>query len=136
MVPTGAVPAAEFSSEGAFEPALEFHPGLPETTGVTNTNIPVCVVKLLFVVSVVIAPLHYSAASWQAGKAPPAGSTIADLQKAFAEGESALQRGELDAAEAAFRRVLAADPRAGGAYANLGVIAMRPRKWSQSLELF
>src|SRR6266481_4745162 len=135
MVPTSAVPAAEFSSEGAFEPALEFHTGLTETTGVTNTSIPVCAVQLLFIVSVVVAPLHYSAASWQSGKGPPAGSTIADPQKTFAEGEAALQRGELDAAEAAFRRVLAADPRSAAAYANLGVVAMRRRDWNHALAL-
>src|ERR1700687_2277423 len=64
-----------------------------------------------------------------------ASSTAADLQKTFAEGEAALQRGELDAAEAAFRKVLAADPRAGAAYANLGVIAMRRKDWDHAISL-
>jgi len=46
-----------------------------------------------------------------------------------------LQRGELEAAEAAFRKVLATEPRAGAAYANLGVIAMRREQWDQALTL-
>jgi len=40
-----------------------------------------------------------------------------------------LQSGDLQAAEDAFRKVLAADPKAGAAYANLGVIAMRRKQW-------
>jgi Tfp pilus assembly protein PilF len=35
----------------------------------------------------------------------------------------------------AFRHVLEADPRAGGAYANLGVIAMRRKEWDKALRL-
>src|SRR6267378_5155602 len=58
-----------------------------------------------------------------------------DPQAWFAKGQSALQAGDLDAAEVAFRRVLAADPRAGGAYANLGVIAMRRKEWNQAITL-
>src|SRR6266446_1132643 len=71
----------------------------------------------------------------QARDAASNGSAIADLQKTFAEGEAALQRGKLDDAEAAFRKVLAADPRAGAAYANLGVIAMRRKDWDHALSL-
>ncbi len=51
----------------------------------------------------------------------------------FARGEAALRANDLDAAEAAFRRVLAIDPKAGGAYANLGVIEMRRKHWSAAL---
>src|SRR5439155_23684225 len=43
-----------------------------------------------------------------------------DAQALFAKGQQALQAGNLDAAEAAFRQVLSVDPRAGSAYANLG----------------
>src|SRR6266566_2122874 len=43
--------------------------------------------------------------------------------------------GDLDEAEAAFRQVLAADPRAGSAYANLGVIAMRRKEWDHAITL-
>src|SRR4029077_13074769 len=53
----------------------------------------------------------------------------------FAQGQAALNSGALDAAEAAFRKVLSADPRSGAAYANLGVIAMRRRQWDHALVL-
>src|SRR5216683_734056 len=56
-------------------------------------------------------------------------------QEWFAKGQTALQNGDLDAAEAAFRRVLAADPRAGSAYANLGVVAMRRKNWDHAIKL-
>src|SRR5215469_2787962 len=53
----------------------------------------------------------------------------------FAKGEAALQGGELDAAEKAFREVLAIDPNAGGAvYANLGVVEMRRNNWDEALK--
>src|SRR5258708_39137665 len=65
---------------------------------------------------------RWSVAQASAGANSPA---VADVQRTFAEGEAALQRGDRETAEAAFRKVLAADPRAGAAYANLGVIAMR-----------
>jgi tetratricopeptide (TPR) repeat protein len=58
-----------------------------------------------------------------------------DPKTLFVQGEAALRNGELDAAETAFRRVLKVDPRAGGAYANLGVIAMRRKEWDQALGL-
>src|SRR6266849_6319704 len=127
---------AEFSPEVAFEPALEFHAGLPETTVVMNTRIPVdLLAKLLVLAFMANAPFRDSAASWQAGNAAPTRSTIADPHKNFTEGEAALQRGDLDAAEVAFRKVLAADPRAGAAYANLGVIFMRRKEWDHALAL-
>ena len=65
----------------------------------------------------------------------PAANERMDPQTWFAKGQAALQAGELDAAEAAFRRVLAADPRAGSAYANLGVIAMRRKDWEHAIKL-
>lgn len=58
-----------------------------------------------------------------------------DPQVLFAKGEAALRSGDLDAAEAAFHKVLAADPRAGAAYSNLGVIAMRRKEWDRALTL-
>ena len=64
------------------------------------------------------------------------GSVVApDLAGVFAKGEAALRAGELDRAAVAFRKVLAADPGAAGAYANLGVIAMRRQQWGQALEM-
>ena len=58
-----------------------------------------------------------------------------DAGALFLQGQAALQKGELDAAEEAFQRVLDVDPRAGGAYANLGVIAMRRKEWDHALKL-
>src|ERR1700692_1770156 len=58
-----------------------------------------------------------------------------DPQAWFAKGQAALQAGDLDAAEVEFRKVAAADPRSGAAYANLGVIAMRRKQWEQALAL-
>ena len=58
-----------------------------------------------------------------------------DPQVWFAKGQAALQAGDLDAAEADFRKVTAADPASGAAYANLGVIAMRRQQWDQALAL-
>ena len=53
----------------------------------------------------------------------------------FARGQTALQNGDLDAAEAAFRKVVALDPRSAAAYSNLGVIAMRRKEWDSALNL-
>src|ERR1700722_339037 len=52
-------------------------------------------------------------------------ASAVDPKASFAQGQAALQSGDLASAEAAFRRVLSADPQSGAAYANLGVIAMR-----------
>lgn len=60
----------------------------------------------------------------------------ANPQAAFAKGQAALQSGDLDSAERNFRAVIATDPGAGAAYANLGVIAMRRKQWERALNLF
>src|SRR5690348_17577076 len=52
-----------------------------------------------------------------------------DAKAQFEKGQKALQEGNLDAAEAAFRQVLAVDSRSAGAYSNLAVIAMRRKDW-------
>ena len=71
----------------------------------------------------------------QSSPSHPAPAVPTDLNALFAQGEAALRRNDLDAAEAAFRQVLAADPQAAGAYANLGVIAMRRKSWDRALRL-
>ena len=71
----------------------------------------------------------------QSSPSPAAANQRMDPQTWFAKGQAALQAGELDAAEAAFRQVLVADPRAGSAYANLGVIAMRRKDWEHAIRL-
>src|ERR1700756_3014231 len=53
----------------------------------------------------------------------------------FEKGQKALQNGDLDAAEAAFQRALAADPRSAGVYSNLGVIAMRRKDWDHAMAM-
>ncbi len=46
----------------------------------------------------------------------------------------ALKNGDLQQAEQDFRKVLSVDPKAGAAYANLGVIEMRRKNWDAALE--
>ncbi len=46
-----------------------------------------------------------------------------------------MQSGDLEAAEAAFHRVLSVNPRAAAAYSNLGVIAMRQKNWDRALQM-
>jgi tetratricopeptide (TPR) repeat protein len=74
-------------------------------------------------------------AGQQSSSAIAAANKQIDPQAWFAKGQTALQGGDLDAAEAAFRQVLLADPRAGSAYANLGVIAMRRKEWDGAITL-
>src|SRR5690349_18008461 len=62
-------------------------------------------------------------------------SASADPALWFAQGQAALQRGDLTTAESAFRRVASLDPQSGSAYANLGVIAMRRKQWDHALTL-
>ena len=62
----------------------------------------------------------------------PQQSSIPEL---FGSGEAALRAGNLDQAESSFKKVLAQDPNSAGAYANLGVIAMRRQNWPAALDL-
>ncbi len=89
-------------------------------------------------VSFAVLVLVFLATGMSAQNAAPAkGATAAtpDPQKVFADGEAALRAGKLDDAEHAFRQVLAIDPGVAGAYANLGVIAMRRKQWPQALQM-
>jgi tetratricopeptide (TPR) repeat protein len=56
-----------------------------------------------------------------------------DPAKLFARGEAALANGDLEKAEHAFKKVLAIDPNSAAAYANLGVIDMRRKRWAAAL---
>ena len=60
---------------------------------------------------------------------------MVDLPRLFQSGQDALNHGKLDEAERDFRQVLTADPKAGGAYANLGVVYMRRKHWVKALEM-
>jgi tetratricopeptide (TPR) repeat protein len=64
----------------------------------------------------------------------PAQRPAKDPAKIFQAGQDALNRGQLDRAERDFRQVLALDPQAGPAYANLGVVYMRRKQWNKALE--
>ena len=78
-----------------------------------------------------VTPLRAQAATPHPQKA----STGSDHDPAgiFARAERALAAGRLDEAELDFKRVLALDPQAASAYANLGVIHMRRKHWDAAL---
>jgi tetratricopeptide (TPR) repeat protein len=76
-----------------------------------------------------------SSESGEGSSRNPGKSTAQDVTALFAKGQRALQTGDLAEAEADFRGVLAVDPNAGAAYANLGVIAMRRKEWEHALSL-
>lgn len=56
-----------------------------------------------------------------------------DPAKLFAEGTRALSTGDLVQAETSFHAVVRLNPSSGAAYSNLGVIAMRQKRWSAAL---
>jgi tetratricopeptide (TPR) repeat protein len=58
-----------------------------------------------------------------------------DPAQLFQQGQNALNAGRLDEAEQSFRRVLALNPQAAGAYANLGVVYMRRKQWTRALAM-
>jgi tetratricopeptide (TPR) repeat protein len=62
-----------------------------------------------------------------------ASSGIKSAVSWFQEGQAALAKNDLPAAESDFRHVLKLDPASGAAHANLGVIAMRQGKWDDAL---
>ena len=89
---------------------------------------------LLFLASGITSAISVqSAAPSKAGAG--AAQAARDPQKLFEAGEAALHADRLDEAEREFRQVLAIDPGAAGAYANLGVIHMRRKQWPQALEM-
>ena len=63
-------------------------------------------------------------------------SSRPDPAAIFQRGQSALDRGDLEAAATAFRAVLKLDPQSAAARANLGVIAMRRKEWENALAEF
>jgi len=97
--------------------------------------------KVWIVVFAVMCGVRTTAsASWLAGASGAFQRAASDRsrsnpEKWFAEGQAALRDGNLDVAEAAFRRVLAVDPGSGAAYSNLGVIAMRRKEWDHAIAL-
>jgi tetratricopeptide (TPR) repeat protein len=69
------------------------------------------------------------------GTASVASAATGTPPEIFRTGQEALNHGQLDVAERDFRAVLAADPQAGAAYANLGVVYMRRKQWTKALEM-
>jgi tetratricopeptide (TPR) repeat protein len=57
----------------------------------------------------------------------------ASTREIFEQGQQALNRGDLSAAEQAFRKVLTAEPNNVGAHGNLAVVYMRRRAWKPAL---
>jgi len=96
---------------------------------------------LAFALLLFCFPGILSAQSAPAAKAPSGAAqaesgtaqTAGDPRKLFEAGEAALHAGKLEEAERDFRQVLAIDPDAAAAYANLGVIEMRRKHWPQAL---
>lgn len=74
-----------------------------------------------------------AAAQLRNGAPNAASGAAADPAQLFQAGQDALNAGRLDEAERDFRKVLAADPQAGAAYANLGVVYMRRKQWAKAL---
>jgi tetratricopeptide (TPR) repeat protein len=95
-------------------------------------------ILLLFVVAGAVissGQVSGAGAGAQTGARKPAEAS-ADPAEVFRRGQDALSRGDLDQAERAFRRVTQLDPRSGAAFANLGVVYMRRKQWSQALGMF
>src|SRR6516162_4301798 len=92
------------------------------------------ITSIIFVLLLLVAHGVTQSPDGSAGGARPADGKTANPALLFQRGEQALKENNLGAAESDFRQVLAIDPRAGAAYANLGVVYMRRKQWSKALE--
>jgi tetratricopeptide (TPR) repeat protein len=106
---------------------------------VSSAHIRLGVVGCLLLASLAAAVAQQNSSPGTADKPPnavPAASSgaPADPAQLFQAGQDALNHGRLDEAERDFRQVLAANPQAGGAYANLGVVYMRRKQWTTALD--
>jgi tetratricopeptide (TPR) repeat protein len=91
--------------------------------------------SMLLVALLFASVVAMSAQSSSLPTAPEARTALpSDPVKIFQSGQNALNQGHLDEAEHDFRQVLALDPEAGAAYANLGVVYIRRKQWSKALE--
>jgi len=80
-------------------------------------------------------PVLEGAAELQSSTPLTSGPAGLDRKPGLQRGQAALQNGDLDAAETAFRQVIADNPNVGAAYSNLGVIAMRRKDWDHAITL-
>jgi superkiller protein 3 len=92
------------------------------------------ITSIIFVLLLISARGVAQSPDESVGDARSTRAKTADPALLFQQGEQALKENNLGAAESNFRQVLAIDPRAGGAYANLGVVYMRRKQWAKALE--
>src|ERR1700751_2094584 len=92
------------------------------------------ITSIIFVLLLLVAHGVAQSPHGSASDARSADGKTADPALFFQRGEQALKENNLGTAESAFRQVLAIDPRAGAAYANLGVVYIRRRQWGKALE--
>jgi tetratricopeptide (TPR) repeat protein len=97
---------------------------------VSSTPIPSILLVLLLASASGLAQSPHARSS----DAPSADVKTRDPAVLFERGERALKENNLGDAESDFRQVLAIDPHAGAAYANLGVVYMRRKQWPKALE--
>jgi len=98
-------------------------------------------VKRVFVVAFAFlaAAACSESSSVRQNPAPPVASPAlakdvsAEAKRIFRDGQAALNQGDLDRAEAAFRKVLQLDRNSAAARANLGVVEMRRKQWDRAL---
>src|SRR5215475_1000707 len=97
---------------------------------VSSTALP----WIAFVLLLAPAGVRAQSPQRRASATPSAGVKPRDPAVLFERGERALKENSLGEAESDFRQVLAIDPHAGAAYANLGVVYMRRKQWPRALE--
>ena len=79
-----------------------------------------------------IVPEAYSRPQRFSSQNPPSSTPKRGFPRK--DSKEALRSGNLKEAEEDFRHVLVLDPKAGAAYANLGVIEMRRKNWDEALK--
>ena len=78
-------------------------------------------------------PSSFIQSSTTAATPAPVKDLQTEAQRVFQQGQAALNEGQLDRAESAFRKVLLLDTRSAAAHANLGVVEMRRKDWEKAL---
>lgn len=87
---------------------------------------------LMVVLALPVATMPAGLAA-KTGQSAHSNTNPGDPATLFKEGQEALSRNDLAAAEKAFRGVLALDPHSAAAYANLGVVEMRRKNWDRAI---
>jgi len=78
-------------------------------------------------------PRQSSASGRRTHERLPAPACSDNPASSFQKGQAALQNNNLEAAERAFRSVIACDPKSASAHVNLGVVEMRRKRWEHAL---